>query len=235
MKLTLWISMVAVIVFALALDAFAQFAPDDNRPIMSAQERFAKDVADRAQPAAYAEAKKTMLAEAARRKQAGEKAPSFMGYELGIPTSDLDKETVLSRKDIKPGKKFYLANGGYTAVSNDLYLDADQKYQVSMVILRHGFVRGPYKNNIEHIIVRGNLFLNQTQKLDWMRCAIAVVEQKTGRKPDVVKEDELYAKWNAKTYEVEIHRLQIPRDGIDVMEIKVRICDNDPKKIKPAI
>lgn len=235
MKCVLWISMVAVTVFALPLDTFAQF--DDfggsgnrgtgskNKVDKVGAQNFAKAAASRAQPVARAEAQAIMRAEAERRKLAGEKAPSFMGYELGMMQSDIDKKAVWYQEDRKPGKVFVAGRNTYTGYSKDIYLDAEKKYPVRSLQLK-----GDGKNIIQMSVFGDSA--GSMQRMEWQRYATALVEQKTGRKPDVVDENNInnYAKWNAKTYEVDVC---YERGGL---EIRVRTkSDHDPKKVKPGI
>lgn len=250
MKRALLISMIAVTFFALTLVALAQsrsprqFPRSDDSSSSNRRDQmqadrvktaFAEQSASRAQPAAYAEAKKIMLAEAARRKAAGEKAPSFAGYELGMIQSDLDKKAAARQEDASPGKELVvdaerrgrrevMANKYRTTTS--LHLDAEKKYRTNLELIGDGI-----------IIVQINVRVSapSMQIPDAIRYAVAVVEQKTGRKPDIIKEDGLYAKWNAKTYEAEVRRVSgVP--GVGPIEIMVKTkTDHDSRTVKPGI
>ena len=173
-----------------------------------------------------------------------EKAPSFMGYELGMMQSDIDEQAVERREDRKPGKEFIASAGNRYSMNNHgmligdgppvAFLDAEKKYPiVDLTLVGNG-------KNIVKILVMGPVWLDggdaKMRRRNWMRYATAMVEQKTGRKPDAISEDDEknYAKWNAKTYEVEIYVFR----GDNQIKIEVTAKNEeqyDSKTVKPGI
>jgi hypothetical protein len=279
MKRILWISAVAVTVFALTLtqtqrgqgqSTLPKFLSDkevrDHEETLRATE-FANAMASRAKPEVRAVAEAAMRAEAERRARAEEKAPSFMGYELGMLQSDIDKKVVRRIEDAKPGKEFvaYMETTqpsrtwGFSSVSEiqltfsgftryqtggrdprdlrgddvlmkDQYLDSEKEYAVTELRLV-----GDGKNIVEITVIAAIPVRRAdvgTYMNNWMRYAVAMVEQKTGKKPDIVNEKgRFYAKWNAKTYGVAVYH-----GSPNTMEIKVTMEKQpDAQTIRPAL
>jgi hypothetical protein len=307
--------------FLFAFVVHAQYQPSQEERIARMTENLSKRISavtSRAQPAARAAAEAVTRAEVERRKRAGEKAPSFMGYELGMAQSDIDKEIdwgqgkgnipkesdlpklVEGRRGPQIGEipvmppsgsveegrmrspreemmsgpsrsadNIYLIGGSNVGVgpggavlaaggrrvpgavpgedgmrpdppspivppTPKLHLDSEKKYPIHSLALV-----GDGKNIVQMIIVTSALGSGvdiETQRLNWLRYAAAMVEQKTGRKPDVLNERDVknYAKWNAKTYEVEIYAFR--QDN--TMQIKVTTKGEeqyDSRTIKPAL